>query len=496
MKISLKSDGLSTKLGTDGLVVPMCEGEAGAAFIQVDELVDGELLRMTERENFSGQPGRLCFVSVDVEGRGVWIVAVGMGPAPVEPERLRKSIGQAVSFFKRHRVETATVVIDESAELPRGDMARLAVQGLELATFKVTAKRRNQERPEEGLKAAGLVLCPKGRDAKTLRKSLGIGHAEARGVILARDLTNEPPNVLSPQELGLRAEEVAKENALECRTLDEVQIEKKKMGLLLSVAKGGARPPRLIHLVYKPARPAKKKIAFVGKGITFDSGGLCIKQPKSMYDMKTDMAGAAVVLGIMSALRDLEVRTEVHAVIPCADNMVGASATMPGAVFTSMSGKTVEVLNTDAEGRLLLADAITFAKETKPDLVVDYATLTGSCVVALGSQTAGLFSNDDELAGGYLDAAKRAGESMWRLPLTEGMDAELKSDVADMKNIGGRFGGSISAALFLRRFVEKTPWVHVDIAGPARADASTTLCPRGGTGFGVLTALTFLKGLE
>lgn len=495
MKISVTSEGLSKKPWDGCVVVPVCEGASGAAFAEVNRFVDSRLERMAKTESFSGQKGRLCSVSAEAEGSSFWVVAVGMGPAPVEPERFRKSIASGVSFAKRHRVEAVTVAIDGSSEVGRDDLVRLTVQSLELSAFEVAAQRKKPKRPE-GPQSASLALYPTGRDAKKLRKIARMAQSEAGGIILARNLVNEPPNTLSPAELALRAKAVAEENGLSCRVLDKSAIEKKRMGLLLSVARGSARSPRLIHMVYKPDKPAAKKVAFVGKGITFDSGGLCIKPPKSMYEMKTDMAGAAVVLGIMSALRRVEAKAEVHAVIPCSDNMVGAEATMPGAVFRSMSGKTVEVLNTDAEGRLVLADAITYANRLKPDVIVDYATLTGSCVVALGAHTAGLFSNDSELAGAYLEAASRAGESMWRLPLSESLEADLKSDVADMKNIGGRYGGSISAALFLRRFVEKTPWVHVDIAGPARAEASTALCPRGGTGFGVLTALSFLEGLD
>jgi leucyl aminopeptidase len=230
----------------------------------------------------------------------------------------------------------------------------------------------------------------------------------------------------------------------------------------------------------------------VGKGVTFDSGGLSIKIGKSMYDMKTDMAGAGVVLGVMSALPALKPEVEVHGIIPATDNAINGNATRPGDVFKSLSGKTVEVLNTDAEGRLILADALTYAERQKPDVIIDHATLTGACVVALGPHTAGVFSSKEATADAYLNAADNAGELVWRLPLAKDLKRDIRSDVADIKNIGGQYGGAITAALFLQNFVKKTPWVHVDIAGPARSDSGSAFCPKGATGFGVLTALRYL----
>jgi leucyl aminopeptidase len=313
--------------------------------------------------------------------------------------------------------------------------------------------------------------------------------------VLCRDLVNEPANVLNPVEFAARARAVAKDAGLECKVLDRAALRKKGMRLILAVGQGSSNEPRFVHLVHKPADPSGKKIALVGKGVTFDSGGLCLKPGKPMAEMKTDMAGAAVVLATMAALPRLGVTAEVHGLIPLAENAINGQAYRPSDVFESYSGITVEVMNTDAEGRLLLADALAYAEELGPDEIVDHATLTGACVVALGSHRAGLMGTDDGMCDRYIAAAGRAGELMWRLPLAGELVNELKSDVADVKNIGGRYGGAITAGLFLKRFVGKTPWIHLDIAGPARAEKNAPLARRGGTGFGVLTCLSYLESI-
>jgi len=267
------------------------------------------------------------------------------------------------------------------------------------------------------------------------------------------------------------------------------------MNLLLAVNKGSAIEPRVIHVVYKPTRP-KKKVVFVGKGLTFDSGGLCIKPAGSMIDMKCDMAGAATTLGIVFAAARLKLPIEVHAVVGSTENMTGAKAYRPGDVYKSLEGKTVEVINTDAEGRLVLADVLTWSvRKLKPDYMIDHATLTGACMVALGPWRAALYTDDDELASKYLDAAEGEGESFWRMPLDTDLRSTLKSAVADLKHIGGRYGGSITAALFLKEFTAETTWMHLDIAGPSFTDRAHGRLPKGGTGFGVATGVRFLEGL-
>jgi len=312
-------------------------------------------------------------------------------------------------------------------------------------------------------------------------------------ICITRDLINGPPNELYPAVLAQRAVDVAKENGLEVHVMDKAALKKKGMKLILAVAGGSVHDPRLVHIIYKPQAHAKKKLVFIGKGLTFDSGGLCIKPAQGMEEMKGDMGGAANVVALMAAVAAVKPGVEVHGLIGCAENMPDGAAYRPGDIFGSYDGKTVEIINTDAEGRLVLADVLAYARELKPDLMVDNATLTGACVVALGPTVSAFYSNRDEVAEQMKKAVKAAGEAMWHMPLVEDLREGLKSDWADIKHVADRWGGSITAALFLREFVGDTPWVHMDVAGPSMANKAYNVYAKGGTGHGVLT---FLKLIE
>jgi leucyl aminopeptidase len=274
--------------------------------------------------------------------------------------------------------------------------------------------------------------------------------------------------------------------------LDKQAILKAGMRLHYAVGQGSSNEPRFIHLSYTP-KGAKKTLAFVGKGLTFDSGGLCIKPAQGMGEMKSDMGGAAAVLGLMAAIAVLKPKVAVHGIIGAAENMPDGAAYRPGDIFKSLDGKTVEIINTDAEGRLVLADALAYARDLAPDLIVDAATLTGACVVALGKTCSAFYSADEQLVKRFNQAASQAGEAFWRMPLLEDMREQLQSDVADLKHTGERWGGSISAALFLREFVGQVPWIHCDIAAPVLADRPKGFYPKGGTGHPVLTFLSFVE---
>jgi leucyl aminopeptidase len=315
----------------------------------------------------------------------------------------------------------------------------------------------------------------------------------------ARDLVNEPAGEMTPSQMAEVARHIAKEHGLEVKVLGPRECEKLGMGMFLAVARGSDEEPRLIHLSYRPRgkAPARKRIALIGKGVTFDSGGLSLKQSASMETMKTDMSGAAAVLSAIGVLAELGVPYEVHAVAACTENMPSGKAYKLGDVLRSMSGRTVEINNTDAEGRLTLGDAITYAiREARPDELFDFATLTGACIVALGPHVAGVMGSDLSLIERWLAAARLAGEDMWHLPLPERLKEQLKSEIADMKNTGERPGGALTAGLFLREFVGDTPWVHVDLAGPANADKEFAHVGKGGTGFGVATIVEYLAGRE
>ena len=348
--------------------------------------------------------------------------------------------------------------------------------------------------PKRTLEAARLVVSRKDKKAVA---AVEAGVVLAESVTLVRDLVNAPPNDLTPVALANEAKRVSELHGITYRQWDKKGLEKLGMQLFLAVNRGSAEEPRMVHMTYKPEGVSHpKRVVFVGKGLTFDSGGLCIKTAAGMIDMKCDMAGAATTIGIILAAARLKLPIEVHGLFGATENMTGSSAYRPGDVFTSYEGKTVEIINTDAEGRLVLADVLSYAAKTiEPDYLIDHATLTGACLVALGQWTSGLFSTDDELAGAYYAAAQREGESYWRLPLNDDLRESLRSEIADLKHTGDRFGGTITAALFLREFVGKTKWMHLDIAGPAFLDRAHGVFPKGGTGFGVATGVRFLETL-
>jgi leucyl aminopeptidase len=328
-----------------------------------------------------------------------------------------------------------------------------------------------------------------------LEKSIVTVQRTMPGVYLARDLINEPPSVTTARFLGEQARRHCRGRGLSVEVWGKQKITAMKLNGLLAVNRGSQEEPRFIKIHYRPSGKPRKRVALIGKGITFDSGGLSLKPSKSMETMKLDMSGGAAVIGAMSRLPHLGLDIEVTGYIPTTDNLPGANAQKPGDVIRYLNGKTIEVLNTDAEGRLILADALALAAQQKPDTMINLATLTGACMVALGSEVGGLFSNNQPLADQLLRCARETGEKLWQLPLVKEYRDLIKSSVADMKNIGGSHGGAITAALILQEFVGDVPWAHLDIAGPAFAESDTALCNKGGTGFGVRTVLKFLSTL-
>ena len=317
----------------------------------------------------------------------------------------------------------------------------------------------------------------------------------ASAIRTVKDLANAPSNLLTPSRLAERAAQVAKDTGVKCTVYDKRDIEKMKMGGLLAVNRGSSEEPRFIVLEYAP-RKAKRHVALVGKGITFDSGGISIKPAEKMEEMKFDMCGAAAVIGTLETAAKLDLPLHITGLIPSTENLPSGSAYKPGDIITMMNGKSVEIVNTDAEGRMILGDALHYASELKPDHIIDYATLTGACVVALGSEAAGLFSNDDELARKLIECGERVGERLWRLPEWDEYKELIRSDWADMKNSGGRWGGASSAAVFLKEFVNCPSWAHLDIAGTAYAEHETPREARGATGAGVRVTLAWLELLS
>jgi leucyl aminopeptidase len=354
----------------------------------------------------------------------------------------------------------------------------------------ITVKKDQKRIPIDAV-----VIAPLAVDKKRF-KSLGdAARSLTSAITTVRDLGNTPANILTPERLAERAEEVAKAAGIKCTVYGKREIERMKMGGLLAVNRGSDLDPRFVVMEHAP-RGAKKHVALVGKGITFDSGGISIKPAEKMEEMKFDMCGAAAVIGVMEAAANLGLPVKLTGIFATTENLPSGSAYKPGEIITMMNGKTVEIVNTDAEGRMILGDALHYASKLKPDHLIDYATLTGACVVALGSEAAGLFSNDDELARKLIEAGERTGERVWRLPAWDEYKELIRSEWADMKNSGGRWGGAVSAAVFLKEFVDCPSWAHLDIAGTAYAESENAREARGANGAGVRVTIEYLRSLS
>jgi leucyl aminopeptidase len=442
----------------------------------VDAALDGYLTQYLQEVSYKAERGEL--VTLPTFGRlaAKSIAVAGLGTDPGE-DSVRTVAGSAARSLSERSVVASTL---QSATGSPGAVA----EGFLLGAYRFTAFKSD---PHPS-KIQRLILLG-GPSEEALER--GVARAEA--TTLARDLTNEPASSLTPEALAERALEIADGCGLEASVLDAEELASRGFGGIIGVGQGSARPPCLILLRYTPSRPSSK-ITLVGKGITFDSGGLSIKPAASMEEMKTDMAGAAAVIGALSACARLEVGAEVTGVIAAAENMVSSTSFRPGDVLRHFGGKTTEVTNTDAEGRLVLADALAYASEQAPDVLIDVATLTGAVKVALGTKAVGLFCNDDSLAAQIESAASTSGERAWRLPLYDDYLKELDSEIADHKNSAGRWGGSIIAAMFLKQFVGPgIKWAHLDIAGAARSASAYDEVSKGGTGISTRTLLSFLE---
>jgi leucyl aminopeptidase len=445
----------------------------------IDRALDGHLGRHLQEIGFKGAVGDVTVFPTLGRVTPKSVAVVGLG-GDQDNSSLRRAAGVVA-----RRLAERSVVASALHEPGVGEAAAAVAEGFLLGSYRFTTYK-SDPRPS---KIQRLIVLEEG-----IERPLEAAVARAEATMLARDLTNEPPSALVPETLEARAREIADVNGLECTTRDEDDLVAGGFGGISGVGQGSAQPPRLIELRYAP-EGAAEKVVLIGKGITFDSGGLSLKPATSMEQMKTDMAGAAAVLGALSVCKRLDMGMEVVALIAAAENLPSATSIKPGDVLRHYGGKTSEIINTDAEGRLVLADALAYASEQKPDAMVDVATLTGAIKVALGPKATGMFSNDDALAGELSAAAQAAGERLWRLPLYDEYRRELDSEVADLKNTGGRWGGSILAALFLREFVGNgIPWAHLDIAGAARADSAYEDVTKGGTGVATRTLISFLQG--
>jgi len=468
MEFGVWTKGLAT-LAVDCLVLGVFEeAQLGAQGGSVDAACGGRLRKLLARGDFAGRAGETLLVA-DLPGIGAsHVLLTGMGPAKQLQRRAwRKAWLAAANALARTRIASCAVALDrpDARELDDYYLGRAVAELTGAALYRINDLKTARKPPPPALKK---VLAGPVRRAAAAQRGLAHGEAVAAAQTVQRDLANLPGNVCTPIYLAEQARALAKRHAnLRARVLDEAAIRREKMGCLLAVAQGSHQPPRFIVLEYQSAKKPSPPIVLVGKGVTFDSGGISLKDPPGMDEMKFDMSGAATVIAALTFAAQLRLPLHLVGLIPATENMPGGRAVKPGDIVTSSSGQTVEILNTDAEGRLILSDALHYARRFHPAAVVDIATLTGACVVALGHHHSGLMGNDPALVRELLEAGQRADDRCWQLPLTEEYAEQLKSNFADFANIGGRDGGAITAATFLGKFTQGLKWAHLDIAGTA-----------------------------
>jgi len=475
-----------------------------AALQEIDERLGGGVLALAQREEFTGKRDQALSIAPLGKYPAARVVVLGLGDAAAAgaPE-LRAFAARAARAAQGEKAKSLTLHVPAGAE----DHLRAIAEGLELGAYRFTKYLTGTRKPKESLDAVTVVGAKK--LAASAKSDVAVGQGVGAAVNVSRDLSNEPPNVLTPIAAANEAQRVAKANGIKIQVFDFKEIRRRGMSLIDAVGRGSSNEPRFVHMSYAPsggkgstvrkvaskgAKSAPPRLVFVGKGITFDTGGISIKPAQGMGEMKHDMSGAGNMVGLMAAVAAVRPNVEVHAIMALAENMPDGNAYRPGDVWPSLDGRTVEIVNTDAEGRLVLADALTYAHRLEPDFLIDNATLTGAMVVALGSGCTGYFASNEDAAAEFGAACKAAGEQMWRMPLLEDLREQLKSDVADIKHTGDRMGGSISAALFLREFIGPTKkWIHADVAGPVTADRASGWNPKGATGHGVLTFLSLVE---
>lgn len=488
--LELKSIDLK-KVKTETLIIPVCEDRD----IHDDRMISSLITRAKKLKEFKGDKGEEVIFYTPPEVKADRVIFMGLGKLKeLNAESLRTVAGKAVK--KCINMDLLEVLIaSPSAKKIKMEMPlplEAIIEGACLGNH-LFDKYKDEKKHSSLKKISFLVKRDVAESSGKLLKSIT---TICEGTIFARDLINTPSNDKKPEQFTKIIADTAKKENLKVKIFDEKELKRKKFGAMLAVAAGSESKPRMIVLEYNP-KGAKKTVALVGKGVTFDSGGINLKPTGSLEEMKSDMSGAAAVAATLIALAKLKPKTKVIGIIPVVENMPSGNASRPGDIVKSYSGKTVEILNTDAEGRLILIDAISYVvKKYKPETLIDIATLTGACVVALGEKIAGVFSSDDELAQSIISSGEKTYERCWHMPLPDDYKEDLKSDFADLKNIAGsRWGGSITAALFLSEFVGDTRWAHIDIAGPSYMKKGNAYCGVGGTGFGVRLFCDLLEKL-
>ncbi len=486
MEIQIVSDTLPS-VQADWLLVPVpAEGEWSGRLQELDRALGGSLTRLKEAKDLKGKVGELLTLpdTQAIAARKVLLYGVG-DPGKATVATIERSLMTAVRAASTKADQTVALDVEaiEFANVAKTDVARLAAMSLIVGPQGQDLYKAEKDR--HPLKSAAIAMAQLA--SKDVQQAVSEGTILGNAINLTRELVNQHPGELFPESFAERAQAEAKSAGLACTVLDQAAIKQEKMGSLLGVAQGSVQPPRVVVLRHQGGAKDAPWLGLCGKGVTFDSGGLSLKPSDSMKTMKGDMAGAATVLGAMTAIARLGVKANVIGVLGLVENMPSGTSYKLGDVLTARNGVTIEIHNTDAEGRLVLADVLSYTVDQGAVKLIDLATLTGSCVVALGTDIAGAFSNDQPWCDAVLSSAKSTGEEVWQMPMCDSFDEQLKSDVADIKNVGTRWGGAITAAKFLQRFVSDKPWVHLDIAGPAFAESTKPHREGGGTGVFVRT---------
>jgi leucyl aminopeptidase len=446
------------------------DGELGIAARKIDAQLNGAIGKLRGDGDFSAKLGEVLFLPAPAGAAATRVLLIGLGNrSSFGRKQYRKALQSAVQSLAKTGAADAIVylALEQVADLDVQYRARIVAEVFCAQLYRIPDLKTSAKPKAPRLSSVGVAVAD-ARAAKAADLGLRIGAALGSGLALSRDLANLPPNVCTPTYLGNRAQQLAREfPSIKTKVLDKNGIKALKMGAFLAVTQGSDQPPRLITCEYRGAKKDAAPICLVGKGITFDSGGISLKDPPAMDEMKFDMSGAAAVLGALRAIAELKLPLNLVVIIATCENMPSGGAVKPADIVTTMSGQTVEILNTDAEGRLILCDAITYSRRFKPAAVIDVATLTGACIVALGNHFSGLMSNDEALAAELASAGIRADDRAWRLPIGEEYVDQLKSNFADIANVGGREGGACTAASFLSKFAKDLSWAHLDVAGTA-----------------------------
>ncbi len=483
------------KTKTPAMILPICEKEKGLKGVikEVDEKTGGMISQIIKRGDFEGKPSQISILYVKDVLLAQRVVLVGLGKRDgMTLEEIRNAYARVMQTLRNLNVKDTATFFDFSVlPIEKEKIAAAIAEGTLLGLYQYTPYKTQGR--DEIREMKSLEIVAEDIDTSVIQIAVRKAKMIAEAVCFARDLISAPSNEMTPSIMAEHAKSIAKRNHVSCTVLDKDEMKSLGMNALLGVAAGSHQPPKFIILEYKGQKKGEAPIALVGKGLTFDSGGISIKPAEKMDEMKTDMSGGAAVMAVVKAAADLKLPINLVGLIPATENMPGGNAYKPGDILKSYSGKTIEVINTDAEGRLILADALSYALRYKPRAIIDIATLTGACVVALGEDVIGMMGTDEKIKSALKKASEETGELIWELPLWGIYSDLIKSDIADFKNTGGRLAGAITAAAFLSKFVENCPWVHLDIAGPAWRTKEKPYIPKGASGAAVRLLIEYLQ---